>query len=365
VTLTGPPTAWPVASAHVAPTAAFVSFRLGHPDGVSVEAGKWAAAFAALGWQVTSVAGAGPVDHLVPGLALDADDTPPTPDELDKAFADADLVVVENMCSLPLNRRAAEAVAKALRDRPALLHHHDLPWQQDKYRDETGFPPNDARWAHVTVNHLSRHQLAERGIRATTIPNCFDPHAPRGVRDRARTAIQVAADERLLVQPTRAIPRKNVPGAIRLAEALGATYWLVGAAEDGYEDELGRHLRQARTRVVRGLPDGVTMADAYAAADAVALPSTWEGFGNPTVESAVHRRPLAVGRYPVAREIAAYGFRWFPADDSEPLAAWLASPDPAVLDGNEAIARRHFSLECLERRLGRVLADAGWPGPAP
>ena len=346
----------------MAPTAAFVSFRLGHPDGVSVEAAKWANAFSALGWRVVTVAGAGPVDHLLPGLALDADG-PPTTHELDDAFAGADLVVVENMCSLPLNRPAAEAVAKALRGRPALLHHHDLSWQQDKYQDEMGFPPTDRRWAHVTVNHLSREQLAKLGIAATTIPNCFDPDPPTGDRDKARDAIEVAADERLLVQPTRAIPRKNVPAAIRLAEALHATYWLVGTSEDGYEDELGRHLGQARTPVVRGLPDGVTMADAYAAADAVALPSTWEGFGNPTVESAVHRRPLAVGRYPVAREIAAYGFRWFPADDPAPLAAWLTSPDQAVLDTNQAIARRHFSLDCLQRRLERVLIEAGWPAP--
>ena len=346
----------------MAPTAAFVSFRLGHPDGVSVEAAKWANVFVALGWRVVTVAGAGSVDRLIPALALDSQ-TPPAPEDLEDAFADADLVVVENMCSLPLNRAASEAVADAIRGRPALLHHHDLPWQQEHYEDETGFPPTDPQWAHVTVNHLSRTELATRGITASTIPNCFDPDGPRGDREGARSAIAVAADERLLVQPTRAIPRKNVPAAIRLAEALDATYWLVGAPEDGYEAELERLLQAAGTRVVRGLPDGVGMADAYAAADAVALPSTWEGFGNPTVESAVHRRPLAIGRYPVAREIAAYGFRWFPSDDPEPLAAWLAAPDPTVLDVNLAIARCHFSLDCLERRLARVLADAGWAAP--
>ena len=343
----------------MAPTVAFVSFRLGHPDGVSVEAAKWARAFEALGWQTVTVAGAGKVDRLVPGLALDAD-APPDEQELKEAFADADLVVVENMCSLPLNRKAAEAVADALRGRPALLHHHDLPWQQEQYADDPWLPPTDAPWVHVTVNHLSRQELAARGIPATTIPNCFDPDAAQGDRERARSATGVARDERLLVQPTRAIPRKNVPAAVRLAEALGATYWLVGAAEDGYEAELDRVLDGADTRVVRGLPDGVGMADAYAAADAVALPSTWEGFGNPSVESAVHRRPLAIGTYPVAREIAAYGFRWFPADDSSPLAAWLDAPDPAPLDLNRAIACRHFSLACLERRLVRVLSDAGW-----
>ena len=107
-------------------------------------------------------------------------------------------------------------------------------------------------------------------------------------------------------------------------------------------------------------PDGVTLADAYAAADAVALPSTWEGFGNATIEAAVHRRPLAIGDYPAAREIAAYGFRWFPADDARPLNTWLDHPDPALHDANLAIARRHFSLDAVERRLRHLLDQAGW-----
>ena len=84
------------------PTVCLVSFRLGGGDGVSVEAAKWADALAALGWRVTTVAGSGPVDVVLPGLAMDAPE-PPTAGEMRDALAPADLVVVENICSLPLN----------------------------------------------------------------------------------------------------------------------------------------------------------------------------------------------------------------------------------------------------------------------
>ncbi len=141
---------------------------------------------------------------------------------------------------------------------------------------------------------------------------------------------------------------------------------LVGPTVGGFEpdvdppEELDELLAAATVPVVRRLPGDTTVPDAYAAADAVVLPSTWEGFGNPALESVIHRRPLAIGRYPVAREIAAFGFRWFPADDPAPLDRWLDGPDAHLLDANLAIARRHFSLASLERRLARLLDEAGW-----
>ncbi len=161
---------------------------------------------------------------------------------------------------------------------------------------------------------------------------------------------------RLLLQPTRALTRKNVGGAIALAESVGGTYWLLGPAEDGFGPELDRLVSRARCPVVLGPPAGCTIADAYAACDVVVLPSTWEGFGNPSVESATHRRPLAIGRYPVAAELAAFGFRWFDAADPAPLAAWLADPDSGLVEHNHRVAAAHFDLADLPARLARVLA---------
>jgi mannosylglucosylglycerate synthase len=331
-----------------------ISFRLGGEDGVAVEAAKWAGALGLLGWAVRSVAGGGPVDAVLPGLAMDAAE-PPTRAEVDGAIAEADLVIVENLCSLPLNPAAASVVVAACAGRPTLLHHHDLPWQRP-HLAHLPPPPDDAAWAHVTINELSRAELATRGIEATTIYNAFDPDPPPGERAAVRTALGVGDDTPLLLQPTRALARKNIGETIALAEALDATYWLLGPAEDGYGPELARLVARARCPVVLGTATGgCSIADAYAACDAVALPSLWEGFGNPSVESATYRRPLAIGPYPVARELESFGFRWFDAADPAPLARWLGRPDARLIAHNQRVAAEHFNLADLPRRLSEVL----------
>ncbi len=336
---------------------AFVSFRLGLTDGVSVVAARWQEAFESLGYEVVTVAGEGPVDRTVAGLAIDAGQTPST-GEVEAALADVDLVVVENLLTIPMNLGASSVVASVLRGRPALLHHHDPPWQRDRYAHITDLPVDDPAWRHVTINDLTRRQMQQRGISATTIYNGFDPDPPRADRSLVRRRMGIADDEIVLVHPVRAIARKQVPVAVALAEAIGATYWLVGPAEEGYHDQLEAILASARCRVLRG--GGVEPAEFYAAADAVAFPSTWEGFGNPPVEAAAYRLPAAVGDYPVAEELRALGLRWFPADDPSPLADFLVSPDVALLDHNQAVVREHLSTDAMTDRLAWFLGECGW-----
>ena len=338
------------------PVVAIVSFRLGGSDGVSVESAKWADALVRLGYAVTTVAGEGPVHRLLPGLAIDASE-PPTKAEVDAALADADLVVVENLCSLPLNEAAAAVVSRTLRSRRAVLHHHDLPWQRPRFARHPP-PPDDPAWSHVTVNDLSRRQLARHGIAASVVRNAFDPDPRAGDRTAARRRMDVGKDDVVVLQPTRALPRKNVAGGLALAEALGATFWLLGPAEDGFGPELDRLVAGASCPVRLGHGPGtspMSMHDAYAGCDLVALPSTWEGFGNPSVESAVHGRPLAIGPYPVAAELEAFGFRWFPLADTDAIGAFLKQPDMGLLDHNRIVARRHFALADLPGHIARVI----------
>jgi glycosyltransferase involved in cell wall biosynthesis len=231
---------------------------------------------------------------------------------------------VANVLSLPLHPPASAAVADALRDRRAVLHHHDLPWERGT--DVEDWPPTDPGWRHVAISEHARAGLERHGVDACVIRNVTDVDVRTGDRAATRTMLGVAADELLYLHPVRAIPRKDVPRALRIAEADGATYWLTGPSEEGYpiDDVLSR----ARTRVIhRPIED---MADAYAACDAVLLPSQWEGFGQPLLEAAVHDRPVLGADYPVARELG-------------------------MIDRERV--RREFSLDRLRGDLAALLAD--------
>jgi glycosyltransferase involved in cell wall biosynthesis len=338
-------------------TCAIVSFRLGFTDGVSVVAEGWARVLRDLGFEVVTVAGEGPVDRTIAGLALDAAE-PPCLSEIEGALADADLVVVENLCTIPLNPAAAAVVAEALRGRPAVLHHHDPPWQRARFAHVTAMPPTDPAWRHVTINRLTAAEMADRGIAAVPIYNGFDTTVRAGDRRGTRARLGVKDGDRLVAHPVRAIARKRIDAAIALCERLGATYWLSGPAEEGFGPQLDALLADAACPVVRAPVD--RSADLYAAADAVVFPSAWEGFGNPPIEASLARRPVAVGPYPVGVELRALGFRWFDADDPAPLAAWLERPADELLEHNRRVAVEHFSHERVAAEVRALLDEAGW-----
>jgi mannosylglucosylglycerate synthase len=339
------------------PVCALVSFRFGPTDGVSVVARNWRRALERLGYATILVAGEGDADILVPGLGIDHTE-PPDPQALAAALADADLVVVENLLSIPLNLPASRAVAATLRGRPAILHHHDPPWQRERFAAITELPPDDPAWRHVTINRLTEAEMAARGIRATTIYNGFDVDPAPGDRATTRAALGVAEEALVLAHPVRAIARKQVPRAIAIAEELGGVYWLLGPAEEGYGATLEGILAGAQCPVRH--QSAPTRADIYAAADLILFPSTWEGFGNPPVEAAIFRRPVIVGDYPVADELRGLGFRWFRPDELAEVRRFLAEPDEERLDHDRALAVRHLSLEVMEARIADLLEDAGW-----
>lgn len=334
-----------------------LSFRFGPTDGVSVVARTWTTILSDLGFEVSTVAGEGDADRLVGGLGIGAA-SPPDPAELSDALAGVDLVVVENLLTIPLNLPASRAVATELAGRPALLHHHDPPWHRERWAHVTELPAVDPAWRHVAITAAAAAELRQRcGIDAAVIHNGF-AHAVPGDRAGQRSRLGVGDDELLIAHPVRAIERKGVPAAVALAEAMGATYWLLGPAEEDYAETLDEVLGKARCRVIRQ-PCNRT-CDIYAASDAVAYPSTWEGFGNPPIEAALHRRPVAVGHYPVAEELRSMGFRFAEPDDPERLLRLVQHPDEELLDANERLAAEHFSLDAVRYALAALLERAGW-----
>ncbi len=356
----------------MAPVAAFVSYRLGGTDGVSIEAAKWQWALHELGFTTRRVAGelhddAQPGDVTIAGLAIDAGEAPDQA-ALAASLDGANLVVVENLCSLPLNLAAARATAAVLANLPAgvVFHHHDLAWQRPQLAHLSEFPPRRRGSLHVTINDVSRHELAQRGIDAVTIRNAFDFDAPPGDRELTRKEMDFADNELVVLQPTRAIARKNVPAGLCFAERLRALvtdrpvrYWLTGPAEDGYDATLAATLAGATVLLANGRT--LRPADAYAAADVVVFPSAWEGFGNPFIESIVARRPIAVADYPVLHELRdVLDLELWDVTDPETIAAWLAAPDPVRLEANRERARARLDVADLPARIRAAFDAVGW-----
>jgi glycosyltransferase involved in cell wall biosynthesis len=319
------------------------------------------------------------VAEAMPGPAGQRPTAPQGPgaDELRAALAGSAVVVVENVLSLPLHLEAARVLTGVLAElgpgTRVLLHHHDFAWQRAETAEVTELPPRLPGAVHVTINDFSRRELADRGIEAVTVRNAFDLDAPQGLRTETREALGVGPDDLLILQPTRAIARKNIPAALRLAEGLAdrlgrpVRYWLPGPAEDGYAATLADVLATTTVPVLRATPGSLRlgprgeragMSDAYAACDLVTFPSTGgEGFGQPVIESVWADRPLAVLRYPALEEILALGFSFLPADDPGAVAEALGQPDAHALTAarNRRLALTHFSIDALVRSLKGLL----------
>jgi glycosyltransferase involved in cell wall biosynthesis len=363
------------------PTCAVLSFRLGGTDGVSIVAETWIDALHSLGFEVRTVAGSGPVDVTIGDLAigrwpdgaagLTGPDAASTAEidalaaTVSTALSDVDLVVVENLGTIPMNLPASLAVARARAGRPTIWHHHDPAWQRPRYAGVTMLPipapAGDRSWRHVAISDLTRDELRDRGYDAITIRNGFDVDAPRGDRVAERALHGFDDDEIVIAHPVRAIERKDIPAAIAIAMALDATYWLSGPAEEDFAPTLEQLLTDAAASGLRVVHEPASsLADLYGAADIVVFPSRWEGFGNPPIEAAIFDRPAIVGHYPVADELRELGFRWFDPDDIDAIRAWIDEPDQHLLEHNHRVASDHLSLDEMRGELRHLLDGAGW-----
>ncbi|MHB0866970.1 MAG: glycosyltransferase [Thermoleophilia bacterium] len=403
---------------------AFISFHLKARDSVSAEAEKWIGVFEEWGCNVHRVAGyihePGINDHVIPALnhldpevesftvrafsraqdhaGLDGDLA-----GLSQSVADSllpvlteiapDIIVADNVFSLPLNIPLSVVLCRFILEEniACIAVHHDFYWERPDFAVSafgtlvaSHFPAPLPQARHVTVSSQAREELYRRtGISATCIRNCFDFEAVRGRDDfnaGLRRDLGIEPDEVFFLQPTRAVERKGIKRAIRFVEAFNAVarqpcrLVVTGACDDGHEDRFRRMCQDARAELLYvpnwlGRTRGSSVAaspydihDAYAHCDMVVFPSEWEGFGNPVLESVVHRKLLLVADYPVLKELRAFGFQFLNLDDHAVDRTIKMMEYPALMaemaDRNFEIGKKHFSLDILRDQLSEMVSAA-------
>jgi glycosyltransferase involved in cell wall biosynthesis len=239
---------------------------------------------------------------------------------------------------------------------------------------------------HVVINSYGARQLALRtGATSMLVPNVMDFDSPPSEPDEyvadLRSALGVASDTYLLLQPTRVVPRKRIEHAIELTSRLsreGLPCVLVishssgdeGTAYEGYLRSMAElmNVRILFASEVFGdercqTPDGrkvYSLSDAYHVCDLVTYPSTVEGFGNAFLETIYYRRPIVMGSYEIfKRDIEPKGFGVIPIEDFiteetvEKAAKVLRDPEYGVemCDLNYELGRRYYSYKVLESYL--------------
>jgi hypothetical protein len=405
----------------------FVSTRLAGTDGVSLETAKWANIITQFGLECFYFAGEcdRPAErsYVVPEAhfthpdvrALNAalfDKYTRSPDttqatqklkdhlkghlyQFIRKF-DVDLLIVENALALPMNVPLGLALAELIAESSirTIGHHHDFYWERTRYAVtaaadylRAAFPPALPSLCHVVINSFAAQQLALRtGTGSILIPNVMDfdapPPEPDGYAVRFRASLGIGADEFLLLQPTRIVPRKRIERSVELARRLGEKCTLVvshSASDEGqaYEAFLREYAELLGVRMIlaadhirhdRGQTEGgrdlFALADVYQQANLVTYPSWVEGFGNAFLETIYYRRPIVLSTYEIFKtDIQPKGFQVIGFDDFiddgvvEQARAVLENAQLAadMVNHNYELGCRYYSYRVLERRLAVLL----------
>lgn len=303
-----------------------------------------------------------------------------------------DVLVPENAITIPMHVPLGLALADFIRrhDFPTLAHHHDFHWERERFGGsaiapwlDEAFPPRHPTLVHAVIHSGAADALRDRyGLDAVLVPNVMDfatpPPPPARGTAAVREALGLGADDRLILQPTRVVPRKGIEHAIDLVHRLGdPRNKLVVSHEAGdeglaYRDQLIALAGEKRVDL-RFLdpqaPGSPTLDELYHLADLVTFPSLFEGFGNALLEAVWFRKPVLVNRYPVFKtDIEPCGFDFIVIDGAidDPsvaaAAAILADPSSAVaaVEKNHTIASARFSYEVVETRLDELLVRLGF-----
>lgn len=307
-----------------------------------------------------------------------------------------DVIVVQNALTIPMNLPLGVCLTGLIAELgiSTIAHHHDFFWERQRYKTnniikllDTTFPAKLPTIQHVTLNSIAQARLrARRGIDSIVIPNVFDFTVPTPSIDNYnkdfRKKLGLNKNDLFILQPTRVIERKGIEMAIELVHCMnlpdpslfishrsddeGLSYWH-WLKREAYAMNVQIYLIDhliGLERIRRNGHKCYSLADAYLNADLVTFPSLYEGFGNALLEAAYYRRLTVVNRYPVYNaDIKPLGFEFIELDGfvngnavesvNELLNDQARTKE--MTDKNFEIAREHFSLEVLEKKLIETL----------
>eukprot|EP00913_Durusdinium_trenchii_P035239 g32969.t1 len=310
-----------------------------------------------------------------------------------------DLLIAENVLTIPMNIPLGLALVEFVVETaiPCIAHHHDFVWERERFLVNAvgdliaqAFPPPLAEIHHVGINTLATREFSRRtGLQCELIPNVMDfaspPIPPDDYAATFREALGLSPEDRIILQPTRVIPRKRIESAIELVHGLDdRRYKLViphegGDEGDGYVHRVRDYAKMLNVPLIfadeligdhRGhQPDGrpvYTIWDAYAAADLVTYPSGYEGFGNAFLETIYMRRPIVCNRYSIYRtDIEPCGFDvvlmdgYVTGEVIDQTRALLHQPERVkqMVETNYRVAQRFFSYENAAAALHSIIRN--------
>jgi len=308
-----------------------------------------------------------------------------------------DLIIAENCVTIPMNIPLGLAVVEVVMEHRigCIAHHHDFVWERERFlvnavNDYLGaaFPPAIPEFQHVVINSQAAREFSRRtGLPCRVVPNVmnFDlpPKSPDQYGSDFRQTIGLAPDDRLILQPTRVVPRKGIEHSIELIRRLDDPRCKLvithssGDEGDEYPQRVREYAELLGVDVIlaepwianqRGTgPDGqkqYTIWDAYRHADLVTYPSTYEGFGNAFLEAVYYKVPILTNHYAIYRtDIEPCGFRsilmdgYLTEDVVRQVHHVLEDREyyQEIVEHNYKVAKRFFSFERLETELRAIL----------
>lgn len=308
------------------------------------------------------------------------------------------ILIIQNALAIPMHLPLGIAITSFLAETciSAIAHHHDFYWERNRFQInavpdflDMAFPPRDVQLQHVVINQNAREQLALRkGVPSLLIPNVLDfdnppSETPDDWAKDLREEIGLEPEDKLILQPTRVVPRKGIEHSINLLHRLNDPRCKLvvshPAGDEGSEyqyqlqelaDSMGVKIYffgdrvNYRRRFSCAGKKIYILSDIYQQADLVVYPSIYEGFGNALLEAFYYKKPIIINSYPVwIRDIAPKGF-WVPTMQGIVTNALVEevrllleeeSYRQELVNFNYELAKKYYSYKILNYSLNTLL----------